>query len=379
MWARAAYDRIVLGPLLAEPRPPDAPARQRRDWALVAVLTVAVLAEGLLRPDVPARAATVVMTLALVPALLWRRQHPFLTVAIVFGVSWIVPLFTGHQPALVSGAFVLLLAYALVRWGSGREILAGAALILAKIAVSAATGSITAADQIAGYLVMTVLFAVAAAMRYRSRLRARELDQAKLLERERLARDLHDTVAHHVSAMAIRAQAGIAVSRTSPEAAVDALRVIEAEAVRALGEMRTLVRALRDGDPAELVPNPAVTDLAGLAGPAPEGPDVDVEIAGDLGDLPPAVGTAIYRLAQESVTNARRHARHATRIKVRVWADDGTVRLSVTDDGDGGTARGGGFGLAGMRERAALLGGVCEAGPGAGRGWTVTAVLPRDL
>ncbi|BEL06941.1 histidine kinase [Actinoplanes sichuanensis] len=368
-----------MGPLLAEPRPPDAPARQRRDWVLVAVLMVAVLAEGLLRPDVPARVATVVMTLALVPALLWRRQRPLSTVAIVFGVSWIVPLFTGHQPALVSGAFVLLLAYALVRWGSGREIVAGATLILAKIAVSAVTGAITATDQIAGYLVMSVVFAVAAAMRYRSRLRVRELDQAKLLERERLARDLHDTVAHHVSAMAIRAQAGIAVSRTSPEGAVDALRVIEAEAVRALGEMRTMVRALRGGDPAELAPSPAVADVAGLAGPSPEGPEVEVQIDAGLGELPPAVGTAIYRLAQESVTNARRHARHATRISVRVSAGAGTVRLCVTDDGDGGGPRSGGFGLAGMRERAALLGGVCEAGPGEGRGWTVTAELPRGL
>ncbi|MFC4070028.1 sensor histidine kinase [Actinoplanes subglobosus] len=363
-----------LRALLAEPRPPDPPARGRRDWLLVAVLTVAVPAEGLLRPDVPARAATLVMTLALVPTLLWRRERPLLMVAIVFGVSWVVPLFTGHQPELVSGAFVLLLAFALVRWGSGREIVAGAALILVKIAVTA-----TGTDRVAGFLVMSVMFALAVAARYRSRFRARELDQVKLLERERLARDLHDTVAHHVSAMAIRAQAGIAVSRTSPEGAVDALRVIEAEAVRALGEMRTLVRALRDGDPAELAPCPAVADLTGLAGPAPEGPEVDVEIAGDLGDLPPAVGTAIYRLAQESVTNARRHARRATRITVRVWADAGTVRLSVTDDGDGGTARGGGFGLAGMRERAALLGGVCEAGPDAGRGWTVTAVLPRGL
>ncbi|MEV4277496.1 sensor histidine kinase [Actinoplanes xinjiangensis] len=363
-----------LRALLAEPRPPDPPARGRRDLILVALVMIGVLAEGLLRPGVPARAATLTMTLVLVPALLWRRDRPLLMVAIVFAVTGVVPLFTGHQPELVSGAYVLLLVYALVRWGSGGEIAAGAALILVKTAVTA-----TGADLVAGFLVMFAVFALAVAARYRSRLRVRELDRVKLLERERLARDLHDTVAHHVSAMAIRAQAGIAVSRTSPEGAVDALRVIEAEAVRALGEMRTMVRALRDGDPADLAPSPVIADLSGLAGPSPEGPDVDVEIDGDVGDLPPAVGTAIYRLAQESVTNARRHARHATRISVRVSADAGTVRLCVTDDGAGGTARGAGFGLAGMRERAALLGGVCEAGPGTGRGWTVTAVLPRGL
>jgi signal transduction histidine kinase len=376
----AAYDHIVREwSLWAEPRPPGPPGRGPRDWALTGVLAAAVLAEGLLRPGIPARAATVVMTLALVPALLWRRERPLLMVVVVFGVSGVVPLVTGHQPDLVSGAFVLLPAYSLVRWGSGREIVAGVALILGKIGLSGLAGSIPLSEVIAGFLVMCTLFALAAALRYRGRLRARELDQAKLLERERLARDLHDTVAHHVSAMAIRAQAGIAVSRTSPDGAVDALRVIEAEAVRALAEMRTMVRALRGGDPAELAPSPVVADLAELAGPSPEGPRVDVELVGDLRDLPPTLGTAIYRLAQESITNARRHARHATRIAVRVHGGDATVRLRVTDDGDGGSIRSGGFGLAGMRERATLLGGTCDAGPDVTGGWTVTATLPRGL
>jgi len=107
---------------------------------------------------------------------------------------------------------------------------------------------------------------------------------------------------------------------------------------------------------------------------------VAVEIAGDVDDLPPPVAAAVYRLAQESVTNARRHARHATRIEVSVAADDASVRLRVSDDGDTGAGRPAappGYGLIGMRERADLLGGVCEAGPGPVRGWTVTAVLPR--
>ena len=95
---------------------------------------------------------------------------------------------------------------------------------------------------------------------------------------------------------------------------------------------------------------------------------------------PPSIGSAIYRLAQESVTNARRHARHVTRIEVRVTADDTAVRLRVSDDGEPGLVRPAvspGYGLAGMIERAGLLGGTCEAGPNPGRGWTVTAVLPR--
>jgi signal transduction histidine kinase len=106
---------------------------------------------------------------------------------------------------------------------------------------------------------------------------------------------------------------------------------------------------------------------------------VDVEIAGDVDGVSSSVSAAVYRLAQESITNARRHARNATRIEVRVVADGDWVHLRVTDDGDGGPVRATdtGFGLHGMAERAHLLGGTCAAGSGPGRGWTVAAVLPR--
>jgi len=361
----------------------------------VGVLVPLVLLEGLLRPDLPSRALSVIVTLALVPTLWWRRSRPLLMVAIAFTVSGLTPLLIGHEPELAAAAYVLILPYALFRWGSGRELLAGGAFILAKICVSAAFGYLSVADMFVGFVVMFAAFALATALRYRARLRVRELDQAKLLERERIARDLHDTVAHHVSAMAIRAQAGIAVAQTRPEAAVDALHVIEAEASRALAEMRTLVYALRRNQPADLAPSPGIPDIERLASRSQAGPVVDVELLGDLDDIPPTVGTAIYRLAQESVTNARRHARHATRIEVRVAADAGSIRLRVSDDGDTTPIRGfgpsgfgpsgfgpsgfgpDGFGLAGMAERAGLLGGTCEAGPDPEQGWTVTAALPR--
>jgi signal transduction histidine kinase len=112
-----------------------------------------------------------------------------------------------------------------------------------------------------------------------------------------------------------------------------------------------------------------------------DGPRVDVQLAGDLDDLRPLVGAAVYRIAQESITNAVRHARHATRIDVRITGDRDCVRVTVRDDGDAGTRaadRSSGYGLVGMTERAALLGGSLEASPNAERGWTVTAVLPRE-
>ena len=113
--------------------------------------------------------------------------------------------------------------------------------------------------------------------------------------------------------------------------------------------------------------------------PGADRPRVELKLSGDLEDLGPSVGAAIYRIAQESITNAVRHARHATVIEVRVVGDDpDVVRLTISDDGEGSTVRTPlGYGLVGMNERATLLGGSFEAGPGPDRGWTVQAVLPR--
>ncbi|OHV25760.1 two-component sensor histidine kinase [Parafrankia soli] len=382
--ARVGYRggvRDLVRPLWEEPRPARPSTPGRRDWPLAAALTVAALTEGLLRADLPWRTWSVLLALALVPTLLWRRARPLAAVTIAFGASAVASVLTGGGvPQLNSMIFMLLLPYSLLRWGSGREAVTGAAVVLAAAAVcmiSAATG---AADAVGGAAVLLASFALGGAFRYRAGARLRELEQAKLLERERLARDLHDTVAHHVSAIAIRAQAGIATAPSSPAAAAEALRVIELEASRTLAEMRAMVRVLRRDEPAELAPNPTVADLERLAGQARSGPAVRVRIVGEVGNLPPSVGSAIYRLAQESITNARRHARHANHVEVVVSADDACVRLSVRDDGDTAALHpppSPGYGLTGMIERARLLGGTCEAGPAPDRGWTVTATLPR--
>jgi signal transduction histidine kinase len=367
--------------VLEEPRAPGAPARVWRDWVLVALFAPAIVLEGIFRTDLPWAAGCAVLALALLPTVLWRRTQPLAAVAVAFGVTAVAPLVVpGDACLMYAGAFLLLLPYSLLRWGCGREAVIGSAIVVAKVGLLFVAGTIGFGGLVAGILVMFGVSTLGAAVRFRASARMRELDRVKLLERERLARDLHDTVAHHVSAMAIRAQAGIAASATQPGAAVEALRVIEAEASRALAEMRAMVRVLRRDQPADLAPSPRAADIERLAGRFRAGPAVDVEIRGDLDDLPPSVGSALYRLAQESVTNARRHARHATRIEVSVAADDTSVHLRVSDDGEGGAARPSsapGFGLMGMMERADLLGGTCAAGPNADRGWTVTAVLPR--
>ncbi|GIH22390.1 two-component sensor histidine kinase [Acrocarpospora phusangensis] len=371
----------LIRSLWDEPRPLSPPPRVWRDWALVGVLVPVAVLEGFLRRDLPWPAVSVLLTAGLTVTLLWRRTMPLLMIVIAFGVNGVAHLIVGGNALEThTMVFLLILVHALVRWGAGREVVIGLTIVVAAAVWTMAANFTVWADVIGGSAVLAVSVALGVAFRYRSGARMRELDRVKLLEREQLARDLHDTVAHHVSAMAIRAQAGLATAALRPDAATDALRVIEEEASRALAEMQTMVRALRRDQPADLTPARRIADLNDLARHGRSGPPVEVEISGDVGDLPPSIQAAIYRLAQESVTNARRHARHATRIEVRVTADDTSVRLRVSDDGESSAMRPAaspGYGLIGMIERADLLGGTCVAGPDADRGWTVTAVLPR--
>ncbi len=194
-----------------------------------------------------------------------------------------------------------------------------------------------------------------------------------------LARELHDTVAHHVSAIAVQAQAGGVVAAIQPEKAAEALAAIESEASRTLAEMRAMVRLLREEETADYSPQRGVTDLPDLAS-ADGTPTVEVSLNGSLGRLAPPVDAALYRLAQESLTNAVRHARSATRVEIDVRREGDTVRLRVSDDGQSqpGPAPEPGFGLLGMAERAHLLGGSLSAGPGPEGGWVVEAVLPVE-
>ena len=372
--------RNAVRSLWAEPRVPNPPTRVWRDWALVAVLVPLAVLEVILREDLVWRPVALVLGAAPVFTLLWRRTHPLVMVAVAFGAQTladVATLFGADESAvLYTTAYVLLLPYSLFRWGSGRDAAIGLAMILVGLFISD-----TGLDLVIAIGFFLFSAALGAAIRYQASSRLREMDQVKLREREQLARELHDTVAHHVSAIAIRAQAGRTLAAADPNAAVDALEVIEEEASRTLAEMRTMVGALRQGEEPDLAPQRGVADIERLALSAGDRPRVDVELSGDLDDLPSSVEAGIYRLAQESITNAVRHARHATRVKVSVVGDDRSVRLTVSDDGDAGSlsaSASSGYGIAGMTERAKLLGGTLEAGPSRDRGWTVDAVLPRN-
>ncbi|MGD9571369.1 MAG: sensor histidine kinase [Thermoleophilia bacterium] len=375
--------RAVLRSFWSEPRVPDPPRRVWRDWVLVAILAPLCVVEVILREDLPYRWLSFAVAFAGVPLLLWRRTHPLAVVVAIFGativmdIPWILE--GGDPPGLFTMAYVLIPAYALFRWGSGRHALAGLGVMLVPATLAAVLDPTSVSEAVSGFAVFFLVLATGVAVRSRAWERISRVDAARAKEREALARDLHDTVAHHVSAIAVRAQAGIATAPADPEAAVAALRVIADEASRTLTEMRTIVRSLRaDGRDAS-APLPRLGDVRGFAGArTPTGPPVHVDLQGDEGRVPESVATAAYRLVQESVTNALRHARRASRIDVTVRAGDDAVTVEVTDDGERASAPGDvGFGIAGMVERAEGLGGTCVAGPRVGGGWAVTAVLPR--
>ena len=376
--------RNAVRSLWAEPRAPDPPARVWLDWVLVGVLVPMAVLEASLRDDVVWPAVSLMLALGLLFPILWRRTHPLAAVAVAFGAVIavdIAALIDGVGPVgLYANGFVLLFPYSLFRWGSGREAVIGLAIIVTAGGLGIAADFTDVFEAVFGMAFLLFPAALGASVRYRTASWLREIDQVKLREREQLARELHDTVAHHVSAIAVRAQAGQVVAASHPSAAVDALEVIEEEASRTLAEMRIMVGALRDTEKADLAPQRGVADIERLARSAGDSPRVDVTLAGGLDELRPSVEAAIYRLAQESITNAVRHARHATRIDVRVFGDDRSVHLTVSDDGEAGPSDRPppGYGIAGMAERAKLLGGTLTAGPDPGRGWTVDAVLPRN-
>lgn len=392
-----------------EPRPADPPARVWRDWVLVAGLVPAVVIEGAVRPDLPGRWVQVAAALVLVPALLWRRTHPLAPVVAMTVVTTATMLVLGRAGDLVTAVFGVVLIYALFRWGSGREVVIGAGLLGGALGLVRVLGHASVGDTVGGTVVVALVGVTGLAVRFRASARQRALAQARAQERERIARDMHDVVGHHVSGVAVRAQAGLAQAaalRGRPggadpsEPLEAALRVIEAEAKDTLAEMRALVRTLREEETAEPATSPAVpgsgTDGSGTDGPVADGPVADgpgvadvvrlaagppspvfVTVSGEVSSVGGQVGAAAYRIAQESVTNARRHARGARRIDVGLTLDAGALRLRVRDDGEPQAAPAvPGNGIAGMRARARELGGDVDAGPGRDGGWTVEAVLP---
>lgn len=214
------------------------------------------------------------------------------------------------------------------------------------------------------------------------RARAAEADAAVAAERNRIARELHDVVAHHVSMMIVQAEAGPVVVHADPDRAVTTFDAISVAGRQALAEMRRLLGVLREDATAPLAPQPGLAALPALVdGVRGAGLDVRLELApGAVTGLPPSVDLTAYRLVQEALTNALRHAR-AGHVVVRVERSGHALAVRVDDDGVGGRAepRPGGHGLVAMRERVQLVGGSLDVGPRPDGGWSVAADLPLSV
>jgi signal transduction histidine kinase len=200
-------------------------------------------------------------------------------------------------------------------------------------------------------------------------------------ERLRIAREVHDTVAHAIAVINVQAGVTAHVLDKRPDRARETLLVIEQTSARALGELRSTLGMLRDAGDDRRAPTPGLNQVEELVGLAREaGLDVKLEVASPPVELPAATDQAAYRILQESITNAIRHAGPA-RVVVTITYGPSNLDLLVADDGhgprDAGRGAGdAGRGIVGMRERAALLGGELTAGPGSGGGFRVRARLP---
>jgi len=205
--------------------------------------------------------------------------------------------------------------------------------------------------------------------------------RAVLEERTRIARELHDVVAHHMSLIAVRAETAPYRLSDLPESARAEFGSLSEVAREALADMRRLLGVLRHDQPAGLAPQPQISDLPALVDAARRaGVPVELSVPPALDRVPPGVGVCAYRIVQESLSNASQHA-HGAAVTVSVDHETNAVQLRVANGpGDpadpSGNERGPGHGLTGMRERVALLGGSLSAGPAPDGGFVVSAVLP---
>ena len=358
---------------------------RRRDFLLAGALIATAVLEGTLRRDLSWPAATTVLTVLLLAGLPWRRRHPLAFVIITTASTaalGAVQLIAGVPPDGMASMFALILGpYSLFRWAARRSRILGGTVLAVGVVLTTifrpetgtgtGTGTESIISGIAGVLFVGSACLLGALRRERADRLAKEMAVVRAQEREALARDLHDAIGHHVSAIAIRAQAA-ALRAADPAVVSESLRVIENEASAVLDEMRILVRALRM--PADYEPPADIAAIQGLADDGP--PQVTVHI--DTVEAPSeVVAGTLHRIAQEAVTNARRHASGVTAIAIAVRTDGADALLEVIDDGRGSVAGGPpGFGLRGMRERAALLGGSIDAGPHPAGGWMLRARIP---
>ena len=319
-------------------------------------------------------------------SLWWRRSHPALVLAVVAAASltalFIAPSRDSSNPALIFAVYAVS-AYANQRVRLA-VVVAAIAIVLAGVLLLVTGEFYNARKLLPAGVTSLIAWVLGDYMRSRRALFADEVErtrqereQAAEEERLRIARELHDVVAHNVSVMAIQAGAARVTGNSSQEA----LATIESAARDTLSELNRLVGVLRHGEQGpQLAPQPGLAQVEGLLKPLRDaGIDVSLKVSGERGDLPAALDLSAYRIVQEALTNVLKHA-HASRAEVTIEYLPDAVTLTVSDNGSGITALVGGstgHGLIGMRERVELFGGEMTTGSSALGGFTVHARMPN--
>ncbi|MEV4253917.1 sensor histidine kinase [Spirillospora sp. NPDC049652] len=345
-------------------------------------------ADGILPSPGPSPTfAPVLLAVWLAAPMALRRRHPLGAWRLGASGVLVAAMFVQTDERLVpTGVIAMLLVLYLVAVRCSRDVTVGVALVtvvgagLIQPRTAAGAAVLIAVPLLVGFLVRT------------RRASRRELEQqarrhrdaeAVLVERQRIARELHDVVAHHMSMIAIQAEAAPYKTPDVPQATRDDLADIRATALDALREMRRILGVLRQEDGAVTAPQPSLEHLDELlAGARGTGLEVASKVVGDVSDLPPGVGLTAYRIVQEALSNAMRHT-PGSAVGVEVARAGGILRLSIVNGpaapGQSPTPSppGAGHGLVGMRERVAMLGGELSAVPITEGGFAVTATLPE--
>jgi len=316
-------------------------------------------------------------------SLAWRRRAPLAVLAVAIATMLLANLVSTLDAAATPAIALVVAVYSVGAHTEGFRASIGALGVAAVVGVIAAR-QLSLADVLFIAMIVGGAWLAGRAMRYRrERERALEREKANaeaaiVEERTRIARELHDVVAHAISVIVLQARGGRKLLDEEPEEARQALDAIERTASHALGEMRRLLGLLRESDEQlALAPQPTLARLNDLVGQVRDaGLPVELAIEGEPTDLPPGVDLSAYRIVQEALTNALKHAGPAT-ARVTVRYAEGELDLEVSDNGAGGANGGGaGQGLAGIRERVAVFGGDVEAGSRPEGGYAVRARLP---
>ena len=335
-------------------------------------------------------------------ALALRLRYPLLALVLAmspFGVHGLIDHFVGKGGPNLFEVFLsqVFIVYSTAANTSGRRTYTGAAIVVALQLLGYGPTLPGSFDQASGeWVFYAIAWALGKTLRGRAlrgdRLEARtaeleaqreaQIQAAITDERARIARELHDIVAHSVSLMVLQAGAARQALDRQPEKAREPLLSVEETGRNAMSELRRLVSMLRQpGDEEELAPQPSLRHLNLLVAQMREaGLVIDTDESCGLGGIPPGVDLSAYRIAQEALTNVLKHA-SAAHVGLKVRCDGAAVEVTVEDNGRGPSVNSshvGGHGLIGMRERVSLFGGHFEAGARAGGGFRVFARLPYE-